>query len=307
MPSPLNRPLVSVIIPTLDRPHLLDAALGSVADQELRGNIEVIVINDGGTSVAPVVRRWNDKLPVRLVELERQSGAAAARNVGIGVADGAYIAFLDDDDLFMPGHLAAGCEPLGRDDADFVYLGAIVADRRVSCLPFDHADLPVKAYPYDHRFLLVANFLHTGSVIVRNFRDTPVRFDESLEVCEDWDLWLALTTALGYRVSFVDKITSVYHQVPDVSGLVAGAQLTAPSKFSLARDYIQLKWPSDDPLVVACREWLNALERFRSDLIAQKERMPTLLFDEILSYLHARIIRDEPVAYGDIGRFFTRG
>jgi glycosyltransferase involved in cell wall biosynthesis len=192
-----RRPKVSVIIPTLDRPGLLDAALASAAVQEVPGHIEVIVVNDGGASVAPVVCAWQDVMPVRLVEFGRCSGPAVARNIGIEQADGDYIAFLDDDDLFMPGHLAAGCEPLERNDADFVYLGAIVADRRLNGPPPDLAAFRLKAYPYDHRFLMVANFLHTGSVVVRNFRNTPVRFDEALDVCEDWDLWLALTNALG--------------------------------------------------------------------------------------------------------------
>jgi glycosyltransferase involved in cell wall biosynthesis len=217
-------PLISVIIPTIDRPRLLDAALGSVAAQHVHGDVEVIVVNDGGSSVAPVVRGWNAALAVRLVELDQGVGPAAARNVGIQLANGEYIAFLDDDDLFLPEHLAVGCELLERDDADFVYLGAIVADRRLTGLPPNLAEFPLKAYPYDHRFLLVANYLHTGSVIVRSFKNTTVRFDESLEVCEDWDLWLALTTTLGYRVSFVDEITSIYHQVPDVVGLVVTAQ-----------------------------------------------------------------------------------
>jgi glycosyltransferase involved in cell wall biosynthesis len=302
-----RRPVVSVIIPTLDRPLLLDAALGSVAGQQVGGDVEVIVVNDGGTPVTPVVRAWQDVMSVRLVELGRRSGPAAARNIGIEHAEGEYIAFLDDDDLFMPGHLAAGCEPLQRDDADFVYLGAIVADRRLNGHPLDPAAFRVKAYPYDHRLLMVANFLHTGSVIVRNFRNAPVRFDEALDVCEDWDLWLALTIALGYRVLFVDKITSVYHQVPDVSGLVAGAQLVSPSRFSLARDYIQAKWPAGDPLVRAYREWMIALEWSRSELIARNRRMPNLLFDEILGYLHERMSREQPADYADIGQFFVRG
>jgi hypothetical protein len=142
-------------------------------------------------------------------------------------------------------------------------------------------------------------------VIVRNFKDTPVRFDESLEVCEDWDLWVSLTVELGYRVSFVDKITSIYHQVPDGAGLVARAQLTSPSAFALARDYINAKWPSGDPLVLAYRKWMIALERFRSDLIARRRRMPNLLFDEILGYVHERMSREEPPEYSDIGRFFV--
>ena len=298
--------MVSVIIPTLDRSALLDAALGSVAAQDLRGDVEVIVVNDGGASVSSVVRTWNDMLAIRLVELDRRVGPAVARNVGLEVADGEYIAFLDDDDLFMPGHLAAGCEPLDRDDADFVYLGAVVADHRLNSLPLDLGEFPLKAYPYDHRLLMVANFLHTGSVIVRNFRNTPVRFDESLDVCEDWDLWIALIIAQGYRVSFVDKITSIYHQVPDISGLVASAQLASPSKFALARDYINAKWPSGDSLVLAYREWMIALEAFRSDLIARKRRMPNLLFDQILRYLHERMTREDPPEYAHISQFFVR-
>lgn len=306
--SPGSRaPLVSVIIPTVDRPELLAAALGSVAAQAMSAEVEVIVVNDGGRTVAPVVYDWSDRLAVRLVELDRRGGPAAARNVAIQLAAGRYIAFLDDDDLFAPEHLAAGCEPLERDESDFVYLGAVVADRRLPSLPPDLAGLPTKAYPYDHRFLLVANYVHTGSVIVRNFKHTPIRCDESLEVCEDWDLWISLDVTLGYRVSFVDKITSIYHQVPDVAGLVSGAQLTAPSKFAVARNYIHAKWPSSDPLVLTYRRWMTALEQFRSDLIATKQRMPNLLFDEILAYLHDRISRDEPAEFGDIERFFVRG
>ncbi len=296
---------VSVIVPTFNRPRLLHAALGSVAAQGLDGVVETIVVNDGGDSVVSVIRDWQSVMPLRLVELDRRRGPAAARNVGLERAAGTYIAFLDDDDLFMPGHLASGCGPLEHDDADFVYLGAAVADRRLNGRPPDLAAFPLKAYPYDHRLLMVANFLHTGSVIVRNFRNTPVRFDEALSVCEDWDLWLALTGDLGYRVRFLNEITSVYHQVPDAGGLVAGAQLAAPSGFSVARDYIQAKWPAEDPGVVAYREWMNAFEQFRSDLIARGRCMPNLLFDEILQYLHERMCCDQPAEYADISQFFA--
>jgi glycosyltransferase involved in cell wall biosynthesis len=299
--------MISVIIPTLNRFELLDAALASVAAQSVRNHIEVIVVNDGGPSVAPVVRAWQNVLTIKLAELDRRVGPAAARNVGIQLAGGKYIAFLDDDDLFLPEHLAAGCKLLESAETDFVYLGAVVADRRLSGPPLDHTQFPLKAYPYDDRFLMVANFIHTGSVITRNFRHTSVRFDEALAVCEDWDLWIALTNTLGYRVSFIDKIQTIYHQVPDVVGLVASAQLTSPSAFELARDYIYAKWPSDDPVVLTYREWLITFERFRSDLIARKRPMPNLLFDEILRYLHRRISHEEKADYADISRFFDLG
>ncbi len=299
--------MISVVIPTRNRLELLNAALDSVAAQSVRREIEAIVVNDGGQSVARVISAWENVLPIKLVELDRQVGPAAARNVGIELAEGEYIAFLDDDDLFLPRHLAAGCKLLDSGAADFVYLGAIVADRRLNGRPSNHSEFPLKAYPYDHRFMLVANFIHTGSVITRNFRHTPVRFDEALPVCEDWDIWIALSETLGYRVAFIDRIETIYHQVPDVVGLVASGQLTSPSQFELARDYIYAKWPSEDPIVLAYREWLIAFERFRSDLIARKRPMPNLLFDEILKYLHRRISLGEPADYDDINSFFDLG
>jgi glycosyltransferase involved in cell wall biosynthesis len=297
--------MISVIIPTFDRLSLLDVALGSVATQNVNCDVEVIVINDGGPSVDQIIRSWEHLLDIKLVELDQRLGPAAARNFGIQLADGDYIAFLDDDDLFMPEHLAVGCYPLERNDADFVYLGAIVADQELGELQQDLSEFPLKAYPYDYRFLLVANYLHTGSVIVRNFKNTSVRFDETLDVCEDWDLWLALTTFLSYRVLFIDKITSIYHQLPNKTGLVSHAQMTSPSKFELARNYINAKWPSNDPLVIDYREWMTALERFRSDLIERKHRMPNLLFDDILKYLYKRFSHEEPTEYADISRFFN--
>lgn len=299
-------PIVSVIIPTLDRPQLLDAALASVAAQDLAGDIEAIVINDGGRPVTTVARRWSERIAIQLIDMDRHCGPAPARNAGIELATGKYIAFLDDDDLFLPGHLATGCAPLEDGIVDFVYLGAVVASERLQAAPSDLGAFPLKAYRHDQRILAVANYLHTGSVIVRNFRHTPVRFDPALDVCEDWDLWLALTTSLGYRVQFVDRVTSVYHQVPAISGLVSSAQLVAPSRFSAAREYIQAKWPARDPLASAYREWMTALEHARSELIMRNVRLPNLLFDEILAYLHPQMSREQQPDYDAIGQLLSR-
>ncbi len=133
-----------------------------------------------------------------------------------------------------------------------------------------------------------------------------MRFDEALDVCEDWDLWLALTISLGYRVLFIDQVTCVYHQVPGETGLVSSAQLVSPSRFSVARDYVQAKWSARDPLAREYREWMTAMEALRSDLIARNARMPNLLFDEILAYVHDRMSRDQSPDYGDIGQFFSK-
>lgn len=297
--------LVSVVIPTYRRPAPLDAALGSVASQE-HSNVEVVIVNDGGPSVASVASAWDDALSVKLVELTERTGPAHARNVGVDKATGDYLAFLDDDDLFLPNHLALGCGPLDHNKADFVYLGAAVAERRLDSAAFARHGPHFKAYPFDSRLLDVVNFLHTGSVIVRTFRESPIRFDENLDVCEDWDLWLALTRSFEYRAKFVETVTSVYHQIADAPGLVAEAQLTSPSKFSVARDYIYHKWPSNDPLVLELREWMSALEAYRDSYIKKNGRTPNLLFDDILAYVDQCTRAEQPADYSLIKEFFLQ-
>ncbi|MGH3568075.1 MAG: glycosyltransferase [Pseudonocardia sp.] len=69
-----RRPLVSVIVPTCERPKLLHEAIGSVAAQDLGDDLEVIVVNDARPSVASVIREWDDLLMIRLLEPGQRLG-----------------------------------------------------------------------------------------------------------------------------------------------------------------------------------------------------------------------------------------
>lgn len=279
--------MISVVIPTLGRPGLLAEALASVEAQTLR-DLEVIVVNDGGHALGHVVAPWRRRLRLRLIELPERRGAAAARNVAIDHAEGSYIAFLDDDDLFLPHHLEIACRALATTGLDFVYLGAVVSDRRLRSLPPDWRRMHRKMYEFDRRFLQVANYIHTGSIVVRNFRDTAARFDESLSHCEDWDMWIALTTTLAYDAICVGEVTTIYHQIAGVDGLVAAAQRVTPSPFSIVRERMYAKWPVDDDtlVVVAYRRWFTRFEDHRNQRIAAGLPIPTQLFDRVLRRLY---------------------
>jgi glycosyltransferase involved in cell wall biosynthesis len=277
--------MITVVVPTFNRPQLLSEALRSIANQT-HSDFEVMIVNDGGESVESVVQRWRSRFSLRLIETGERRGPAAARNLAINESRSPYLAFLDDDDIFLPQHLeAAYAELTSSARPELVYTGALVSKTRVSALPREREDAHTKSYPFDERFLLVANFIHTGSVVARNFRDTAVRFDESLSLCEDWDLWLALVTDLRYKPRLVDRITTVYHQVPGQRGLVADAQAVTPTPFASARQRIYSKWPSDDQSVQACRYWLTEFESYRNDVIARGKDVPIDLFDRVLRHL----------------------
>src|ERR1035437_10187989 len=91
-------PFVSVIVPTYNRPSLLDRALRSILGQTYR-RFEILVVNDGGPDVTAVLDELQCGQALRYFVHPSNQGIAAARNTGMREARGKYIAYLDDDDI----------------------------------------------------------------------------------------------------------------------------------------------------------------------------------------------------------------
>ncbi len=297
--------MISVIIPTADRASLLSQALGSVAAQTYQ-DLEVIVINDGGEPVEATLHSWRDRLPITLIDLSGRYGPASARNAGIENAAGRYLAFLDDDDLFLPNHLQAAYDAMQSGLLDFVYLGALVSTKRIQTQLESRPTRNRKAYPFNERFLYVANYLHTGSVVVDNFRHTAVRLDETLYHCEDWDLWLKLRNELNYRIGFVNQISSIYHRVTGESSIVTAGQAETPSPFSVAHEYLYQRWPTTDHTVQRYRAWMREFDAYCDECNSNNREVPSLVFDYMLSYLYPRFSNGLEPQQSVIPRFFEQ-
>ncbi len=99
-------PLLSVVIPTWNRQRLVCEAVESALVQRA-GSVEVIVVDDGSTddTCDVLARRFGPA--IKLLSLPRRGGARAARNAGARLATGELLAFLDSDDLWLPGKLDA--------------------------------------------------------------------------------------------------------------------------------------------------------------------------------------------------------
>lgn len=112
-------PTVSVVVPTRDRPELLRAAVAAIAAQDYPGRVETLVVYDHADPADPdpSLARDDPHRPVRVLTNARTPGLAGARNTGACAADGALVAFCDDDDAWDPGKLTAQYAVLAADPA----------------------------------------------------------------------------------------------------------------------------------------------------------------------------------------------
>jgi glycosyltransferase involved in cell wall biosynthesis len=167
------------------------AALASIRDQQLEGDLEVVVVADrcrDGTAEA-VARLAREDERIRVLVLDA-GGAAAARNAGLQEARGEFVAFLDDDDRWLPSKLARQLAYF-EDHPDVGVVGCHWAadypgGRSAAFRDPEHVNA---------RELLWCNFVGGCSpVIVKRAAVPPaqLRFDPAMTTCEDWDLWQRL-------------------------------------------------------------------------------------------------------------------
>lgn len=202
----MTRPLVSVIVPTYNRPGMLADCLRSILHQTYP-NIEIIVVNDGGVDVRMVIDPLNRQNKITSLEHPANRGMAAARNTGIAAARGKYLAYLDDDDTYLPHHIETLVSFLEKNDCKVAYTDARRAHRKtISGRDAVHRrDLPY-SIDFDGDRILVQNFIPTLCVMhEKNCLDATGSFDEELHVLEDWDLWIRMSRR--YPFAHVKKIT----------------------------------------------------------------------------------------------------
>jgi glycosyltransferase domain-containing protein len=123
----MMQPLVSVIIPTYNRPHFLKETLNSVSSQTYI-NIEIIVVDDGTPSDENETLCLEYK-NLNYIKINNTGGPATPRNVGISNSNGKYIAFVDDDDLWLPKKIEVQVNILeNNQDFDLVHCSCHVID-----------------------------------------------------------------------------------------------------------------------------------------------------------------------------------
>jgi glycosyltransferase involved in cell wall biosynthesis len=192
---------VSVIIPVYNGEKYIAQTLESVLAQTYQ-DFEIIVVDDGSIDgSADVIRNYTAKYSGKIRYFHQENrGIAAARNAGIKESRGAYIAFLDQDDLWLPDKLQKQINYFDNNkDAGLVYAHSIEFGDRSKNVPTAHHE----GFILDK--LIWGNFIPALSVMVKKevFNEVGL-FDENraLMGCDDFDMWLRI--AARYRVGHVD-------------------------------------------------------------------------------------------------------
>lgn len=208
-------PVVSVVIPVYNASRFLRACLDALLGQTF-SDFELICVNDGSTddSLAILNEYAARDARVRVITKKNEGGgAASARNLGLSLAEGTYVQFLDSDDFFEPDMLACLVGKAQETDADVVLCGADRYDQRLGRVisAYEHMDLTLapSREPFSYRdcpdkIFQLANVLAWNRLSRRAFLTEYKLYFEPIPISDD--LYLpALALVLAERLAVVDR------------------------------------------------------------------------------------------------------
>ncbi len=272
---------VSIIVRTVLRRFELKRALNSIKAQSYK-EIELVLVNNSlkpldeeleslAKSVAKYTNIVHEPIP----------GRSRAANAGLRAVSGEYILFLDEDDELLPDHISKLLDAAVSGGYEVVYTGVEGLDRYGN---------RVKLYdePWEIWRFRGMNFLPIHSVLFSQEACRGIFFDESLELLEDWDFWLALSNDRAFY--HIPGVSAIYHLESGESGLSAKRDLASlRSAHAAVWNKWRVRWGDEE--LSASIIWLETLvEHYRKEseyLLRERE--------EILgsrSWRYTRFLRD---------------
>jgi glycosyltransferase involved in cell wall biosynthesis len=201
----VKAPLVTVIIPSYNMAHFVGEAIDSVLKQTYP-HFEIIVIDDGSTdTTGGAVRLFQDPR-IRYVYQDNR-GLSAARNTGLRLAKGDYIAFLDADDRFLSNKLELQVDFLETHPDVGLVVGGM--ERVAMNGRTYYRERPRSGHVPVERLLWGGDFVVHATLMRKEWTDITGFFDESLQAAEDWDFYLRMAL-FGCRIERIPAIVCVY-------------------------------------------------------------------------------------------------
>ena len=211
------KPLISVVIPTLNRPLLVTRAVQSVLQQTLQ-DLEAIVVIDGLDESTGVELAKIKDSRLQIVQLPTSRGGAGARNAGVAQSRGEWIAFLDDDDEWLPQKLELQLAAARASQ----YSLPIISCCLIARTPKGEFKYPRRfPYPEEHlsEYLLARNSFSFGEGLIQTstiFTKTEllqrVPFQAGLPKHQDWDWMLRVNSMAEVGIEFVPEALVIWYR-----------------------------------------------------------------------------------------------
>ena len=220
-------PLVSIIIPTYNRAHLIGETLDSVLAQTYT-NWECIVVDDGSTDQTDKVMEAYCKKDKRFQyhhrPKDRQKGGNAARNYGFELSKGEYVKFLDSDDLLHLDNLKIKMELIAQHGSDVVISKHtnLIEDLSVTQV---WTPIFYKNHSFDIDFILLRNTIITTDPLIKKEAMAEVVFDETLRRFQDHEFFIRLFRQ-KLNICYIENLL-FYHRL---EGSTIGAQVVKGNK-----------------------------------------------------------------------------
>lgn len=282
-----KRPLLSAVIPTWNRAQLVCDAIESALSQK-PGGVEVIVVDDGSqdNTTGDLERRFGSR--ICLLRMPHRCGVGAARNVGVSHASGELLAFLDSDDLWLPGKLEAELGVFQR----FPEAEAIVSDS----LTFEEGQPNDRSWFATNGLLAATdghvqwlsdcpwlwghwkNNLAMGSITIRRTVVSRLReplFSEDLICGEDWELEMRIYQEC--RVIVLPQVWSHIRRFDDATRpgrACPGKSATPAQAISVLRDHLTIL------------ERTLRLKGLAAEIAAELERSRLVAAQQLARYEH---------------------
>ncbi len=193
-----KKPLVTVIIPTYNRDWILKEAIDSVLSQDFE-NFELIVVDDGSTdNTQDILDGYTRDI---IVLRQDNCGVSAARNAGIASASGHFIAFLDSDDLWLPGKLSMQIDFFNSNPDALICQTEELWIRNGKRVNPKKRHKKYSGLIFKHSLPLCI-VSPSAVMLKKSLLDKTGVFDESFPACEDYDLWLRISCK--YPVYLID-------------------------------------------------------------------------------------------------------
>lgn len=261
-----STPLVSVVMPTFNRPFMLRSALESVCNQTYK-NWEAIVVNDAGRSVAEIISHLPCRDKITLINHESNKGLPAARNTALKVTKGEIICYLDDDDLFKPDHLESIIRSFEVSNDSFFYVDAEYVTEQLDGENRIEVGRSIHSPNFPQSLLLAKNFIPVNCwAHKRECLQQVGFFDEALKTHEDWELLIRFSHR--YRFEHIPKVTVEVRQRVSADNMLRAIRLLDTF------DLIYKRYPTSDQTLLDQRRHMLAYVANNDRLISRQGIFP---------------------------------